>query len=478
MKTLMTIFVTLLAFNFTAAQTVEFNVNMSVQFKRGLFNPATDQVYVRGSFNDWSTNNQMEDPNNDSVYTVSISDLTVGETHFFKFFYLRNGEEVWENDPNREVVVATGTVTYTDYFNRDSVFLPQVPVSVTFACNMELERLSGRFNPVADTVSVNGSFNGWSAQTDLLYPDPDDPNIYEGVVVINVAEGESIEFKYWYTPGNWESVENRVYTFTQEDINTGFAYFEASFNDGSLETVLNQPATIKFTVYTPGAKSVVSGNPFNVINTVHVAGSASPLQWPDGGWGDDQLTKMIQLYDDGTNGDLVSGDGIFSKDITFPAYTILDVQYKYSINFGDANNNEGGNDNEAGFATNHTLKMQQLMTSATVVDTFGVMKVSDLSDITGIEKLPGIAQSFDLAQNYPNPFNPSTSIRFSIPEEGFVTLKVFNIIGQEVATLVNEVKTTGNYEVSFDASQLTSGIYFYTINTGNYSQTKKMMLIK
>lgn len=478
MKILMTMLVALMAFNFTVAQTVEFNVNMSVQMKRGLFNPASDQVYVRGSFNDWSTNNQMEDPNNDSIFTVSISGLTVGDAHEFKFFYLRGGTEVWENDPNRNVTVATGTVVYTDYFNRDSVFLPQVPISVAFACNMELERLSGRFNPQSDTVSVNGSFNGWSSQTDLLMPNPDDDNIYEGVVVITAAAGESIEFKYWYTPGNWESVDNRVYTFTQEDITNGFARYEASFNNGSLETVLNQPATIKFTVYTVGAKSAVSGNPFTVINTVHVAGSAAPLQWPDGGWGDDQVTKMIQLYDDGTNGDLVSGDGIFSRDITFPAYTILNVQYKYSINFGDAANNEGGNDNEAGFANNHELVMQRFMTGATIVDTFSVMGTSHLSDVTGVEKLPGVAESFDLAQNYPNPFNPSTNIRFSIPEEGFVTLKVFNILGQEVASLVNEVKTTGNYEVSFDASQLTSGIYFYTINTGNYSQTKKMMLIK
>ncbi len=85
---------------------------------------------------------------------------------------------------------------------------------------------------------------------------------------------------------------------------------------------------------------------------------------------------------------------------------------------------------------------------------------------------------FELAQNYPNPFNPSTQINFSIPEEGFVSLKVFNALGQEAATLANQNMEAGNYTFEFDASELTSGIYFYTLKTENSISTKKMMLIK
>ncbi|MDP1676240.1 MAG: T9SS type A sorting domain-containing protein [Bacteroidota bacterium] len=85
---------------------------------------------------------------------------------------------------------------------------------------------------------------------------------------------------------------------------------------------------------------------------------------------------------------------------------------------------------------------------------------------------------YSLGQNFPNPFNPATTIQYKLPVNGNVTLKVFNIIGQEVTTLVNEFQTTGAYSVSFDASKLSSGIYFYSLKTQEYSQTKKMMLLK
>jgi hypothetical protein len=86
--------------------------------------------------------------------------------------------------------------------------------------------------------------------------------------------------------------------------------------------------------------------------------------------------------------------------------------------------------------------------------------------------------SFEISQNYPNPFNPSTSIQFKIPENSFVTLKVYNVLGKEVATLLNEEKNAGLYEVTFDATDFSSGIYFYKIEAGNFVATKKMILMK
>jgi len=87
--------------------------------------------------------------------------------------------------------------------------------------------------------------------------------------------------------------------------------------------------------------------------------------------------------------------------------------------------------------------------------------------------------SFTLSQNYPNPFNPTTKIKYSIPQQNLtVKLRIFDILGREVANLVNEQKSAGNYEVSFDASKLSSGIYFYQLRAGNYSETKKMILMK
>lgn len=85
---------------------------------------------------------------------------------------------------------------------------------------------------------------------------------------------------------------------------------------------------------------------------------------------------------------------------------------------------------------------------------------------------------FDLGQNYPNPFNPVTSIKYSVPQNSLVTLKVYDVLGREVRTLVNEVKNAGSYNVSFNASELASGLYIYTLRAGNNTLTKKMMLLK
>jgi len=89
-----------------------------------------------------------------------------------------------------------------------------------------------------------------------------------------------------------------------------------------------------------------------------------------------------------------------------------------------------------------------------------------------------IPLSFKLEQNYPNPFNPNKNIKFSIPHSAFITLKVYDVLGREVATLVNEQKEAGDYVVNFDASKLSSGIYIYKLNAGNYSSIKKMMVVK
>ena len=89
-----------------------------------------------------------------------------------------------------------------------------------------------------------------------------------------------------------------------------------------------------------------------------------------------------------------------------------------------------------------------------------------------------LPEKFELHQNYPNPFNPTTIIKFQISELSFVTLKVYDVLGSEIATLVNEEKSVGGYEVEFDATTLPSGIYFYRLQAGDFIETKKMVLMK
>ena len=89
-----------------------------------------------------------------------------------------------------------------------------------------------------------------------------------------------------------------------------------------------------------------------------------------------------------------------------------------------------------------------------------------------------VIDEYALHQNYPNPFNPTTSIIYDVKDEGMVTLKVYNVMGQEVATLVNAERGNGRYAVSFDATGLSSGLYFYTVKVNNFSATKKMLLVQ
>jgi hypothetical protein len=100
--------------------------------------------------------------------------------------------------------------------------------------------------------------------------------------------------------------------------------------------------------------------------------------------------------------------------------------------------------------------------------------ISDVLD----EQLEHSFLEFFVSQNYPNPFNPSTAISFALPKASTVELKIFNLLGQEVATLLNEEKTSGIYQVEFDASTLPSGVYFYRLQAGDFVQTKKMILLR
>lgn len=106
-------------------------------------------------------------------------------------------------------------------------------------------------------------------------------------------------------------------------------------------------------------------------------------------------------------------------------------------------------------------------------------KIIFLSGIVSVEPVNSeVPSRYSLEQNFPNPFNPETNINFSLPKNTFVKLKVYNSTGKLVSEVVNEYKSAGNYSVKFDASELSSGVYFYSIETEGFTQTKSMMLIK
>ena len=124
-------------------------------------------------------------------------------------------------------------------------------------------------------------------------------------------------------------------------------------------------------------------------------------------------------------------------------------------------------DNSAVNGTNYKYRMKQ-------IDENGEYNYSDEIEVTA----NFTPKSFNLSQNYPNPFNPSTNIQFAITSNQFVSLKIYDIVGHEIATLVNEKKLPGKYEVQFNAASLPSGVYIYKLSTDGYSSIKKMILLK
>jgi hypothetical protein len=107
-----------------------------------------------------------------------------------------------------------------------------------------------------------------------------------------------------------------------------------------------------------------------------------------------------------------------------------------------------------------------------------VRPVRDAEVTTDVDQAEDKPTSFNLEQNYPNPFNPSTTINFSVETLSNVSLRIFDILGKETAVLINEQKVPGTYSVTFDATNLSGGVYFYQLESGNKIQTKNMLLIK
>jgi hypothetical protein len=132
------------------------------------------------------------------------------------------------------------------------------------------------------------------------------------------------------------------------------------------------------------------------------------------------------------------------------------------------------------------IKIDYTTTPKTIYFTtkFGLMSLPDTAHVTDVDQTkPVLPKKFVLEQNYPNPFNPSTIIKYSVSNINAdfsqrVTLKVYDVLGKEVRTLVNEEQKPGKYSVNFDASELSSGVYVYSIKIGSYASVKKMILAK
>ena len=347
-------------------------------------------------------------------------------------------------------------------------------IQITFSVNAELQRLAGQFNPATDSVSVRGTFNDW--QNTWMHPTLDNPDVFAATVAVDAALGDTISFKFFITPINWEydydyPQLNRFILITQENYDSGFVEYSTVFNNWYRP--LANDCNVLFICNTNGAK--IKGMPDGTaFKTLHLFGNNTPLKWPESGWPNSDSSLGIQMYDDGTHGDKLAKDNIFSAQITFQKYSSAIIQYKYSANWGLPEN--GGSNNNEESEMNRILYVLNGVSNDALEDTFGITRSKYLTNVDSYE-IP-LPASYNLEQNYPNPFNPETKISWHIAVGSFVTLKVYDVLGNEVATLVNEEQPAGTYQVSFNQQQLASGIYFYQLRAGDFVQTKKMILLR
>lgn len=216
------------------------------------------------------------------------------------------------------------------------------------------------------------------------------------------------------------------------------------------------------------------------VRTGDVGGKASGVPSAE------QWESMLISFDSVTvmNNDPDPGYSITTEYGSFREYTVSDGS-------GECRVDDDGSNMYSPDPHDTTWGFKIIHQGASIQSLTGVLKYAngnykleprtdaDFGLITGVRRDPyRVPAVYALEQNFPNPFNPATTIRYSVPKAGMVSLKIYNVLGQEVATLINQRQVAGSYGVAFNASRLASGVYFYRLTAGSFSSVKKMLLLK
>ncbi|RPI00419.1 MAG: T9SS C-terminal target domain-containing protein [Calditrichaeota bacterium] len=200
----------------------------------------------------------------------------------------------------------------------------------------------------------------------------------------------------------------------------------------------------------------------NIVNLQGVGGVVAPS------WSADGMNGGIEFAG-------VETDLGWNLEVRFPFDLIMldnsiGTEFGIEMDYNDDDDGTAERDHKIKTYTMDDNTWQNASLLGTAVLTAGATEVDDYE--------PAVIIGYALDQNYPNPFNPTTSISYSVAKTGNVELKIFDLLGKEVSVLVNEVKSAGRYSATFDGADLSSGVYFYTLNTGDQTFTKKMTLMK
>jgi hypothetical protein len=481
---------------------VTFSVDMGVQAFENAFDPTTDKVWVRGDFQmaagdtaNWQGKMfELSDADGDTVYTLTVTFPVSSKDAQYYFKYVKS-PDTWESIGNRSVTINAANITLPKvWFNDDKTYTVITEVTNTINFTADISAIlgvgvGGAFDANQDSLKVEGldwdSFGkDVTGNRKMSAEDPFNPGIYTTSLTFTSGPaapngvGDSTKWKFKAYPdarfGNngYETGSDRWY-FYQADGTTEtfptivpriYPLFGPIANDVPLE----------FNVDLTGAVNRYNGEiiPVDQIAFVGLRGAADFLgNWSSGAWVVSDTTTGYMKVLHKVSGNMWQYKTTVASGTNAGAY-----EYKFAAIYPGADTANGGSsplDNEGGFGTNHLLILSDEPAGIVLNNVFGNFGTTDVKHLDNT--IPAV---YELNQNYPNPFNPATTIRYSIPQAGLVNVKIFNLLGQEVATLVNTQQVSGTYEVNFDASALASGIYFYSIDVNNFKATKKMILMK
>ncbi len=460
--------------------TVTFQVDMTVQIALGNFDPVNDIVVVRGDFNGWSGTDPTCIDNGEGVYQGDwvFGDGDIGLTQEFKYVMVTTEGDVWESISNRNFVVPeTDTMLDVVFFDDNDSAGDPCDVEVLFQVDMTVLIALGTFDPETDLITIRGAhanLGGWGPGPVMNQVTGMEGHYDLLVQFDQVESGTPSEFKYvWLPDGNqddpqWEQNDNRSFTpelDLPDENENGYGEIELEevfFSNMGWDDIISQDVDVVFQVnIQPALWNLLDGQTIEACgetvvdpeDILYVACAGFFNEWP---W-----------CDFGEEYQATTENGILYT-CTVPFYTgdPRELIYKYGIN---------GGDNEAGFAENHEIEIDDAESTFVIdpPDMFGSQ-----SDWYAVGDIQGVPAAFQLHANYPNPFNPTTTISYNLAVPGPVQLAVYNLMGERVACLVDEAQTPSEYRVEFNAAGLASGVYFYRLTAGDYSVTKKMMLLK
>ena len=479
------------------ATQVVFQVNMINQIAMGTFNPASDTIEVRGAFNNWDDDSLMLTQLNDSVWADTF-EIAPGD-YEYKFRVPRGDH--WESIANRTLTVqASGLqVLPLAYFDNVAV-LQYTDVEVLFRVDMNVQILRGSFDAATDWVVVRGNhpnLGNWGGAVARLTEETTNPGIYSAWIQFDsILVGAALPYKFVIIhdgdPNDgtgWEAIaDNRSFTPTgtePDDDANGYGEIMPEtpfFSNTGFEDIISEDLYVTFQVdLRPmwgrlrdtgilGVDAQTNDSIFPPLLNINLAGFFNG--WPWGGF-----DPQFNMNDAGQNGDLVANDTVWSITHLFPAGTERELQYKFGINEFDA---------EARVAANHVAHLNNDADSLRVdVVCFGELGDEydpwqgecQATDVPAPHE-GGTPSTYMLWQNYPNPFNPSTTITFALPRQDMMTLRVFDLLGREVLARDLGRMEAGTHTVAFDGTKLSTGVYFYRLESPNFTATRKMLLMK